>query len=203
MSSSPNEYTFTELCNALGKGSFYVRNLQKSLGLPVIHGRDDGKKARPRRRTRKKIEKKSGYSARYLVFLEKVVAMRAFNVPLSKIVELFEVEKKILTLLHLDSLYDADTWYFGSAEPQELSDGHLLLTGHDLGFPIVDGDIQHNLDFAERETELFDGEEMGEDVRRVLTKYHAMVHEIRSTIRKEQPVLRNALDWAEALWGIR
>jgi len=183
----PDTYTFTELCNALGKGSFYVRNLQKNLSLPVCHGKG----------------KNNGYSPPYLIFLEKVVAMRAFNVPLQKIVDLFEIEKKVLTLLHLDSLCQSDTWYFGSAEPDELSDGHLLLSGHDLGFPIADGDIQHNLDFAEREAELFNGEEMGEDVRRVLTKYRAMVDDIRATIRKEQPVLRSALDWAEALWGIR
>lgn len=196
----PDTYTFAELCTALGKGTFYVRNLQKHLGIPVLHGKDGGKRTRA---GRKKRGQDGSYPPPYLIFLEKVVAMRAFNVPLAKIGDLFEIEKKILTLLHFDSLYLHDAWYFGSAEPQELSERHLLLTGHDLGFPIVDGDIQHNLDFAERDAELFHGEEMGEDVRRVLTKYRGMVDEVRTTIRKEQPVLRNALDWAEALWGIR
>lgn len=202
MSSSTAAYSFSDICDALGKSPFYVRNLQKTLGLPLPDGRKDEKKKR-RPRGKKMDQLSGGYCPRYLTFLEKVVAMRAFNVPLARIAELFELEKKILVLLHLDGLYNSDTWYFGAAGSRELTDGHLLLTGHDLGFPLVDGAIQHNLDFAEREAELFNGEEMGEDVRRVLTKYHAMLQEIQSMIRREQPVLRNALDWAEAMWGMR
>ena len=63
-------YTFAELCGALGKGSFYVRNLQKHLGLPLLHGRTGGKKAT------------GGYSDRHLIFLENTTRLLVEGVAL-------------------------------------------------------------------------------------------------------------------------
>ena len=183
MPDSRETYTFSELCEALGKSPFFVRNLQQNLKLPMCRA--------------------SGYSPEYLRFLEKTVAMRAFNIPLSRITDLFELEKKILVLLHIDALCNSETWYLGSALPEHYSDRHLLLTGHDIGFPVTNAAIQHNLDFGRRESELFDGREMGEDIGRILRKYIKRSKDIRKIVQQEQPVLRNALDWAAIIWGIR
>ncbi len=173
-------YSFTELCRALGKSGFYIFNLQRALGLPVLRG--GGR-----------------YSPAYLRFMEKAVSLRAFSVSADKILELLEMEKKILRLLHIDSLSRSETWYFEGCNGYPYSEKCLLLTGFDLGFPIsADGaaHVQHHLDFSERDPELFSGAEMGEDVRIVLEKYAGLVADIRERVEQETPVLRDALTWA-------
>ena len=162
----------------MGKSSFYVKNLQRALKLYVP-------------------DKKTGYSLQYLRFMEKAVSLRALNVPQEKIIDLFEVEKKILEMLHIDSISNSKTWYLDACVPHENGDKHLLLTGYDLGFPIDEGHIQHHLDFSERNPELFKGSEMGEDVRLVLEKYTGQLEDIKKKVHQEEPVLRNALAWAE------
>ena len=44
--------------------------------------------------------------------------------------------------------------------------------------------------------ELFDGEEMGEDIQRVLAIYREQVQRMKDRIETEYKVLVNALDWA-------
>ena len=173
-------YSFAELCRALGKSGFYVHNLQRALGLPVVRG--GGR-----------------YSPAYLRLMEKAVSLRAFSVSADRILELFETEKKILRLLHIDSLSRSDTWYLGGCNGVPYSEKCLLLTGFDLGCSISAdgaGHVQHHLDFSERDPELFSGAEMGEDVRIILDKYAGLVADIRTRVEQERPVLRDALAWA-------
>ena len=176
-------YTFSQVCKAAGKDPFYIKNIQRALDLPIP-------------------EKNESYSKSYVEFLTTIISLRAFSVPLKKITELFELEKKILVLLHVDALTDSKTWYLDACGRNNNS-GHpenqLLLTEYDLGFPVTAEHVQHNLDFGERDKELFKGIEMGEDVRNVLSKYLDMVHEIRKKMRQEEIVLVNALDWAEKI----
>jgi hypothetical protein len=175
-----NTYSFADLCRALGKSGFYIYNLQRALGIPVM--RDGGH-----------------YSAAYLRFMEKAVSLRAFSVSNDKIQELFELEKKILRLLHIDSLSQSETWYLEGCNGFPYSEKCLLLTGFDLGFPLTadgSGHVQHHLDFSERDPELFSGAEMGEDVRIVLEKYTRLVTDVRERVEQETPVLRDALAWA-------
>ena len=173
--------TLPDLCRMLGKDAVYVRNLQRHLELHVPR---DG----------------AGYSDSYALFLEKVVALRAFHIPQDDIKELFETEKRILRLLHFDALTDSATWYLDGCRGFESSDDdgadQLLLTGYGLGFPIDAGVIQHTLDFGQRDPELFRGVDMGEDVRRILRKYVGLLKDIKSRIQREKPVLENALAWA-------
>ena len=173
-----NQMTYDEMCTELGKGRAYVRNLQHSLGLYV-----------PRR--------EPGYSEAYLSFMHRVVSMRTFNVPVSDIQDLLSKEKKILELLHFDSMTDSPTWYLDAGDGEGYSPSRLLLTGYDVGFPIGEGDIQANLDFSERPPELFDGREMGEDMRAVIDLYLKRVEDIRVKVRTEIPVLEDALCWSE------
>ena len=171
-------YSFGDVCAALGKGPLYVRSLQRELTLP---GRGQN----------------GIYSAGYLCFLEKVVSLRAFSVPIDKIAELFEMEKKALHLLHIDSFAEGNCWYLDACVNSGPSDWCLFLTGVDLGFPIAEGIVQSHLNFRPRERELFHGSEMGEDVRRVLEGCLRLQDDILSRVRKEAPVIRDALGWAE------
>jgi hypothetical protein len=139
------------------------------------------------------------YSESYLRFLEKVVALRAFHVPMEDVRELFETEKKILTLLHADSLSNSPTWYLDdciSPEAEATSADRLLLSGHKIAAMGSD-QVQQTLDFGERDPELFKGSEMGEDLRWVIAKYLSLENALRQRIVREKPVVENALLWAK------
>jgi hypothetical protein len=177
-------FSFAELCAMLGRESPYVHNLQRQLGL-YIPG------------------KGGSYSQSYLVFMEKIVSLRALHVPQDEILALFETEKKVLHLLHVDTLTLSPTWYLDACASGNEDDQHhndpapdrLLLSGYRLGFRLDEGPVQPTLDFGQRETELFKGHEMGEDVRRVLQKYLGQLAEVRKRVQRERPVLENALLW--------
>jgi len=174
----PETYKYSRFCALLGKSGPYVRGLQRDLGLPVPPSGEE-------------------YTDSYLSFMETVVALRTFNVPTADIVDLFEKERKILQLLHFDSMEESTTWYMAPRNSNGHTENHLLLTGHDLGFPITSDAVQANLNFREKEPELFAGAEMGEDVRRVLRLYVERLLKIDERVRTETPVLEDALAWAE------
>lgn len=177
---SGDDYTYNDMCTAVGKSRLYVRNLVRALGLPIAMNGE-------------------GYSREYVRFLEKAVSLRAFSVSVQRIVDLLEIEKKILRLLHIDSLSQSMIWYLDGCCRESESRNCLLLTGYDIGFsadPKAPGHVQHHLDFSPRDPELFTGAEMGEDVRRVLEKYHELVEDVRKRVEQETPVLRDALSWA-------
>lgn len=172
-------YTFSELCRATGKSAFYVKNIQRAMNLHVP-GQDE-------------------YSEAYLKFMEKIVALRTLSVPQETVSELFELEKKVLCLLHFDSLTDSPTWYLDACCGEGRKTNMLMLSEVDLDFSIESGAVQHNLNFNNSHPELFKGVEMGEDVRRVLHLYNNLRSEVVDRVEKEKPVLRDALLWAEML----
>jgi hypothetical protein len=178
------KYTLNEFCRSLGKAPPLVHQIQTGLGLHI-----------PRR--------DEGYSPAYLGFMQKVVSLRTFSVPVADIADLFEKEKKILELLHVDSIADSPTWYLDACGCDDgPADNSLLLTGHNLGFPITAEVIQSNLDFRERDPELFTSREMGEDIRRVLKLYLKLLEKIKGKVETERPILEQALAWsAQAFWG--
>ena len=174
-------FIFSELCRMVGKDSIYIRNLQRQLDLHIL----------PRDQT---------YSQCYLIFLEKVVALRAFHIMPEDIRELFDTEKRILKFLHMDALTDSPTWYLDACSGEEEEETHpdrLLLSGSRLGFPIDAPTVQDTLDFGQRDPELFRGVDMGEDVRVVLRKYLLLLQSMKGRIAREKPVLENALQWAK------
>ncbi|MBU0676923.1 MAG: hypothetical protein KJ626_02310 [Verrucomicrobia bacterium] len=174
----PNStYSFSELCEELRKSSMYVMNIQRALELYTP-------------------TKEEGYSEPYLVFLQKIISLRTFSIPMDEIVDLFKKEKKILELLHIDSISDSPTWYLDACVQNEPTSRHLLLTGHDLGVPLNSGTVQSNLDFRDRQPELFSQAETGEDVTRILKLYLDLLDKITARVELEKPVLSNALIWA-------
>jgi hypothetical protein len=179
-----NGLKFGELCQMVGKDAVYVRNLQKHLHLHIP--RKDG-----------------AYPQSYALFLEKVISLRAFHVPVEAIRDLFEVEKKLLCLLHVDTLTSSPTWYLDdctSLDVEEPQSDRLLLSGHRLGFAPDTGSVQPTLDFGERHPELFTGKEMGENLGQVLRKYLALRSGIRDRIEREKPILENAMYWVERVF---
>lgn len=174
-------HSFYALCKNTGKSSAYVRRLQRDLDMPA-----DGKQ---------------GYTEGYLHFMKKVVALRSLSVPTDEIHDLLFKEKKILEMLNVDTLGDSPTWYVDAPVGAGVSASRLMLTGQDLGFPVRDGAIQSHLDFGGKENELFEGGEMGEDVRRVLGLYVEALKKIEMRVRSERRVLKSALEWAREAFG--
>lgn len=174
--------TFHQLCRRLGKPPTYVRSLQVNLELP-------------------QPQKGTGYSPAYASFMEHLVSLRAFSVPFEDIGDALQKERKILELLHVDSISTSPTWYLDCCGKDEArTDRHLLLTGYDLGFPLTAEVIQSNLDFGPRDAELFARHEMGEDIRRVLCLYVKLLDRIRDRVSQEKPVLERALFWSEEVF---
>ncbi len=169
-------FTFARLCEVVGKGTFYISNIQRNLGV-YVPSTDEG------------------YSIAYVGFIEKIVALRTFNVPLADISDLFIKEKRILELLKFDSFSDSPTWYLDACGKPNRSDDTLLLTGHSLGFHLERRQIQSNLDFGKKDGELFAGHEMGEDISRAIEIYEKLATKVRTRVEKETPVLKNALFW--------
>jgi hypothetical protein len=172
---------FSELCRRLGKSPAYVRNVQSILGL---HFPTDG----------------DGYTEAYAAFLETVIALRTFSVPFDEIAELFEVEKKILRLLKIDSLTTSPTWYLDACSKAVAGGKRLLLTNHDLGASITADGVQFHLDFRGSLPELFSGPEMGEDVCRVVDTYLERLARIRGRVKTEEPLLLRSLAWSARAW---
>ncbi len=170
-------YDFSELCRMLGKPPVFLNSLQRTLSLYIPKNGET-------------------YSTAYFNFMEGVVSLRTFSVSLDLIHETFEKEKKILELLHIDSMTQSPTWYLDACGKRPHSASTLLLTGHDVGFPIGQGVIQKNLNFKDKPAELFNPSEMGEDVERVVAQYIKLQNKIRDRVMHETPVLRNALAWS-------
>jgi DNA-binding transcriptional MerR regulator len=143
--------------------------------------------------------KTQGYSEQHLNFLKKVISLRAFHVPVAQIKEIFDTEKKILLLLHVDSLSPSPSWYLDYCTTPDIERNCLLLTGYKMDFALDSQAVQHTLDFNTKPPELFQGGEMGEDVRRVLAKYRELAKELQEKVAKELPLVEFALEWSAGL----
>jgi hypothetical protein len=174
------QYSFSQLCRKMGRSPHYIRNLQSKFGLYIPKDAET-------------------YSHSYRVFLETIIILRAFSVPLEDIVELFEAEKRILRFLRADTLTLSPTWYLDQCGRHEEGANRLLLTNQDLGGSITDGGVQFHLDFRGAHGELFSGAEMGQDARRVMAAYETRLEKVRGRVKTEEVVLRRALAWS-ARW---
>lgn len=102
-----------------------------------------------------------------------------------RLVTLFDKERQILRLLHVDSLSSSPTWYLDACtqpETRATLKTRLFLSGYDLGFNLDTTTLQDTLDFGSREKELFSGADMGEDVRKLLADYLRLFSAIRQAV---------------------
>jgi hypothetical protein len=173
-------YSFSQLCRKMGRSPHFIRSLQAKFGLIILKDTE-------------------GYSHSYRVFLETIIILRAFSVPLEDIVDLFEAEKRILRFLRVDTLTMSPTWYLDQCGRNDESVNRLLLTNQDLGGSITEGGVQFHLDFRGAHGELFSGAEMGQDARRVMAAYETRLEKVRGRVKTEEVVLRRALAWS-ARW---
>ncbi|MCX6910889.1 MAG: hypothetical protein NTY01_22995 [Verrucomicrobia bacterium] len=164
-------HTFSDMAKALNRSPVYLAGLQKRFELPVFEG--------------------AAYSEAYVAFLRAVIALRTFGIAEDALLRLWNFEKKLLHLLHVDSA-GSPTWFLDSCGVTTHPKQRLLLTNHDLGVPVPSKELQLGLNFADTLPELFGGTEMGEDALRVLNEYITLHARIRSDLRAELPHVRAA-----------
>ena len=162
----------------LNRSTVYLSGLQKRFELPAIEG--------------------AAGSAAYLEFFRTVVCLRTFGVSEETLRELWTLEKKLLTLLHVDAT-GSRTWFLDACGRTTHRDRRLLLSNYDLGIPLDAREVQTGLDFSDRLPELFEGKAMGEDALRVLDDCLKLEKSILHDVRAELPHAREAVKWATHL----
>jgi hypothetical protein len=167
-------HSFGDMAKALNRSPVYLSGLQKRFELPTFEG--------------------AAYSNAYVTFLRNVIALRTFNISEETLLDLWQLEKKLLQLLHVDST-GSPTWFLDSCGAITRRDRRLLLSNYDLGIALDAQALQPGLNFAETPAELFAGTEMGEDALRVLNAYLPEHHRIRAALADELPHVRTATHW--------
>ena len=135
------------MAGLLNRSTIYLSGLQKRFELPAFDG--------------------AGYPDAYLEFFRTVIYIRTFGVSEEILRELWRLEKKLMTLLHVDSS-GSRTWFLDAGGRTKHRERRLLLSNFDLGIPLDAREVQTGLDFSDRLPELFQEREMGEDALRVL-----------------------------------
>lgn len=171
-------HTSSEFARTLNRSVIQLRNFQARFGLPTCEG--------------------AAYSESYLALLRRIVHLRILDISESTIVRLWNLEKKLLILLHVDST-GSPTWFLDSCGRTSHRKRRLLLTNYDLGVVIPSRMLQPGLNFAKSLPELFEGKDMGEDAFRVLEKYLKLLADIRQHVGKELPQVQSAAVWARRL----
>jgi hypothetical protein len=155
-------HTLIEIAKTLNRPVLYLSGIQSRWELPVLQG--------------------AGYSDAYLALLRSVVYLRALGITEDRLRELWDIEKKLLVLLHVDST-GSPTWFLDACGVAAFSKRRLLLTNQDLGFEVTGAGLQLGLNFADATPELFDGREMGEDTVHVLNAYRKLYSRIAADVQ--------------------
>ena len=143
-----------------------------------------------------RLDRAASYPAGYGVLLRKLLYLSTLGVPKPDLVELLKCEKKILELLRIDSFYHEPLW-FEALCTMRSGPTRLLLSGYDLGHQPHAGTVQVELDFLERERELFAAAEMGDSVLLELERYTEILNRVKSRLKEKMPLHRAALNWTE------
>jgi len=167
--------TYSQLCRHLGKPHLYIHAIKSRLKLH-------------------EPEKRAGYDSRYVAFLQTVVALRTLGVEMDEIADLFEIEKKLLCLLKVNTLTRAPVWYLAQCRPGTAA-GRLLLTHYPIRRLVTENTVQPHFDFGTQADELFSADEMGEDARAVLRLYRQHLGVITARVKAELPVLKETVRW--------
>ena len=168
--------THSQLSERLGRPAVWISRMRKHFGLPVLED----------------------YPECYETFLRKVRDLRNLVVSEEKLVILWNLERKLIDILHLD-LGDGNLSHIQGCSVEADPERRLLLSNADLGVPLMARDLQTGLDFQSRPQELFEGKEMGDDALRLLREYRELLDETLKTVSRESKVLKNSLRWAKSL----
>ena len=170
--------TLSEMAASLNRSTVHVSGLQKRFELPVFS--------------------RAAYSPAYVAFLRGLTALHTFDVAEETLRDLWQLEKKLLQLLHVDTT-GSPTWFLDSCGQTTQMKRRLLLTNHDLGVEIDTRILQPGLNFSVGAPELFAGREMGEDSIRVFGEYIKLHGRICTDVQAERPMVREALEWGKRL----
>lgn len=168
-------HTLADMATALNRPVIVITSLQHRFELPSFSS--------------------EGYSTAYLAFLRTLLCLRALAIADDRVLELWNLEKKLLQLIHADST-GSKTWFLDCCGRTNNLARRLLLTNYDIGIAVPSHAIQLGLDFEQGAPELFAGTEMGEDALRVLNKIIPLQTGIRADIATELPHLRHTVKWA-------
>ena len=169
----------TALSETLGRPALWISRIRKRFGLPVLED----------------------YPECYVAFLRKVRDLRNLGVSEEKLGDLWDLERKLIAILHLD-LGGGELSLIEGCSAEADPEHRLLLSNADLGVPLMARDVQAGLNFRTgRPQELFEGQAMGEDALRVLNDYRSMLTGILKTVASESAVLRETIRWGKTLSG--
>ena len=171
-------HTLSDMGKSLNRPAVYLHGLQARFELPAFEG--------------------AAYSDAYLAFLRAVVFLRMLNVSEENLLKLWHLEKKLLTLLHVDSI-GSPTWFLDACGPTNTPRHRLLLTNFSMGFDLQSHDVQLGLNFSKALPELFAGKEMGEDALRVLGQYLKLYTRLQADMSTEVALMRSATRWGARL----
>jgi len=168
--------SLTDMPAKLNRSTVYLSGLQKRFELPP--------------------PETAHHPEAYLAFIRTIIHLRTFGVSEESLRELWFVEKKLLTLLHVDTT-GSKTWFLDSCGKTTHPERRLLLSNYDLGIPLGSAQaLQAGLDFSDKLPELFEGQEMGEDALRVFDQCLKLRKEILKEIAVELPQVRESVKWA-------
>ncbi|MGD9745037.1 MAG: hypothetical protein AB7I98_00060 [Verrucomicrobiales bacterium] len=168
-------HTLADLAKVLNRSAVYVSSLQSRFELPVFPA--------------------DGYSDAYFAFLRGVCRLRTLAVSEETLRDLWQIEKKLLQLVHVDST-GSPTWLIDSCGATTTPSRRLLLSNFDMGVVIQAKEVQLGLNFATTSPELFKGHEMGEDAVRVLNDYRKAYARILAQVKSERENVREVLAWS-------
>ena len=168
--------TLSELSDRLGRPAHWIRRTQKRFGLPVL----------------------KEYPECYVNFLRKIRDLLNLRVSDEKLSELWDLEKKLIDILHLD-LVGGELSVIEGCSTEADPDHRLLLTNADLGVPLTARDVQAGLDFLIRPQELFAEKEMGADFERMINRYRILLQEVMDTSTQEAHVIKETLKWIKTI----
>jgi len=168
--------TLSELSDRLGRPALWISRMRKQFGLPVLEQ----------------------YPECYETFLRKIRDLRNLGVSDEKLLNLWNLERRLIDILHLD-LGDGNLSHIQGCSVEADPERRLLLTNAELGVPLMARDLQTGLDFQALPKELFEGREMGDDALRILREYSDLIQEIRATVARERKVLKEGLKWQKTV----
>ncbi|MEI6503303.1 MAG: hypothetical protein WCP21_20005, partial [Armatimonadota bacterium] len=114
-------HAFADIARRLNRPAVVISGLQSRFELPALDG--------------------PAYSDAYLAFLRAVVFLRMLNVSEENLLKLWHLEKKLLTLLHVDSI-GSPTWFLDACGPTTHPRYRLLLTNFNMGFDLLSRAVQ-------------------------------------------------------------
>lgn len=171
-------YTINDIARMYNRPVIYLRGLQERFDLKVFEG--------------------AGYTRPYVAFLKTVIQLRLLGISEETLLKLWNLEKKLLQLLHIDA-DESPTWYLDSCGRKNRRRRRLLLTNYDLGVNLGSARLQLGMDFRPRAVELFKGHEMGEDALNVLERYLEIYRRVCVDAVIESRQLASAAGWGRTL----